>query len=97
MGEIDNFDIGYGKYINIESPSRSICSNLTFADCEGNIIYNLNLDSDKAYPLTSTTAPCGIEVTNDCEVTNLNYWHCIDGNLSSPSAYTKYLTTIFMG
>lgn len=97
LGFIDNFDLGYGKNIKVESNLRSVCPNLTFPDCEGNIINNVSLESGKAYPLTSTTAPCGIEVSDDCTVTNLNYWHCIDGNLSSPSPYTKYVTTDFSG
>ncbi|MBK9743006.1 MAG: hypothetical protein IPO94_08590 [Saprospiraceae bacterium] len=94
---IDKFYLDYGIAVTSSPDLRTTCGTLSFTDCYGNPVTYLGLESGKAYPINSATVPCGFEVSSTCTVTNTNFWHCLDGNLSAPAPYTAYDLTDYSG
>ncbi|HMT72036.1 MAG TPA: hypothetical protein PKD16_17840, partial [Saprospiraceae bacterium] len=97
LGLIDKFYLDYGVEVKATPDLRTLCGTLTFTDCNGNVVTRSGLETGKAYPITSATVPCGFEVSSTCTVTNIDYWHCLDGNLSAPGPYTAYDLTNYTG
>ena len=69
--------------------ARATCSK-TYNDCVGTSRSFTNLESGNFYNSSATFRPCGFYLNDNCEVTDVSRWHCIDGNLSAPSAHTGY-------
>ncbi len=75
----------------------TFCGSLSWTSCDGNVLSSSNLYTNTAYSTNSSYRPCGIEVDDNCNVTAIDTWHCIDYHLDIPNAYTQYTRTNYSG
>ncbi|MEZ5024856.1 MAG: hypothetical protein R2728_16660, partial [Chitinophagales bacterium] len=68
---------------------RTTCSK-TYTDCVGTTRSFSGLQSGHYYNASASFRPCGFYLDDNCNISGMSQWHCIDGDLSAPGAYTQY-------
>ncbi len=75
----------------------TFCGSTSWTSCNGTTSSNSNLSSNISYNTVASYRPCGIELDGSCNVSAVEFWHCIDGHLDIPTAYTRYTRTNYSG
>ncbi len=93
----ESFQVTAAKYTFSSQPTLTTCSTISGNDCAGNYYTRNGLETGSSYNTVGSFRPCGFDVNNSCQAVNHEYWHCIDGNLSSPPQWNLYTETNYQG
>jgi hypothetical protein len=79
------------------STERSFCSLVLVTDYYGSSKTLENRETYRECSYNESLKPCGAVSDENCQAFEITKWHCIDVDLSTPTAYLEYAATDYMG